>query len=183
MSLKLYTDKQELFECNIELTGVSLTNSVIRAILEFNDKKILVDGKIKKTASATDGTIADIGQAVIAFPKLKNIADAGDTGNMVLEIIADDAYFKPYQENFVVETSKKATVEIKKATVKPKVVIEKKNNPLDDIVKLFETRGVTKKDLYTNKDKFSKLIYTYYQQSNINESYSKFIKKIINRLN
>ena len=176
MSLKLYTDKQELFECNIELTGVSLTNSVIRAILEFNDKKILVDGKIKKTASATDGTIADIGQAVIAFPKLKNIADAGDTGNMVLEIIADDAYFKPYQENFVVETSKKATV-------KPKVVIEKKNNPLDDIVKLFESRGVTKKDLYTNKDKFSKLIYTYYQQSNINESYSKFIKNIINRLN
>jgi len=73
MSLKLYTDKQELFECNIELTGVSLTNSVIRAILEFNDKKILVDGKIKKTASATDGTIADIGQAVIAFPKLKNM--------------------------------------------------------------------------------------------------------------
>ena len=189
MSLKLYTDKTEKFECSIELEGVRLQDSSIRAILEFDNKKYLVDGTIGTTGVAVDGTTRSNGKAVIQFPKLKNIAESGEKGKMVLEIIADDAYFQPYSESFTVHTAKRATVEvISQQESKPKVVIEKikkttkKKDPLSDIVKLFETRGITKKELYTNKDKFSKVLYTYYQQANINESYSNYLKKIINRL-
>jgi hypothetical protein len=150
----------------------------------------MVDGSIKSTGTASDGTTRSTGQAVIQFPKLKNIADAGETGNMVLEIIADDAYFQPYSESFTVDTAKKATVEvIKKEEVKPKVVIEKttptvvkKKSSLFDIISLFEQRGITKKEVYSNKDRFSKVLYTYYQQANINESYADYLKKIISRL-
>ena len=34
------------------------------------------------------------------------------------------------------------------------------------------------KELYSNKDKFSKVLYTYYQQANINESYADYLKDI-----
>ena len=94
MSLKLYTDKTEIFECNVELTGVPMSQSTIRAILELKDTKILVEGKITPDGAAS-----------INLPKLKNYAEEGEIGKMVLEVIADDAYFKPYTENFSVLTS------------------------------------------------------------------------------
>tara|TARA_A100001201_G_scaffold50708_1_gene50414 strand:+ start:398 stop:916 length:519 start_codon:yes stop_codon:yes gene_type:complete len=171
MSLKLYTDKTEVFECNVELTGVPMNQSSIRAILEFNDKKLLVDGNISSS-----------GEASITLPKLKNLANEGQVGKMVLEVIADDAYFKPYEETFSVLTSKKATVEVKKIEqVKPKVVIEKVT-PISTIVEMLKDNGITKKDVYTNKSKFSKVLYNYYQEANINESYDNYLKNIISRL-
>ena len=171
MSLKLYTDKTEVFECNVELTGVPMSQSSIRAILELHDTKILVDGKI--TAN---------GQASINLPKLKNYAQEGEVGKMILEVIADDAYFKPYTENFSVQTSKKATVEVTQAVeVKPKVVVEKVT-PVSTIVDMLKESGITKKDVYTNKSKFSKVLYNYYQEAKVSEGYDNYLKKIISRL-
>ena len=43
---------------------------------------------------------------------LNNISEDGEVGKMELEVIAEDAYFQPYEETFKVETSKKATVEV-----------------------------------------------------------------------
>ena len=45
--LKLYTDKKELFECNVSLEGVNIKDSKIRAILKFDDKNLMIEGKIK----------------------------------------------------------------------------------------------------------------------------------------
>ena len=171
MSIKLYTDKSEIFECNVELQGVAMNESSIRGILEFSNKKILVDGIIG----------AD-GKASIQFPKLKQFAQEGEAGKMVLEVIADDAYFQPYEENFSVLTSKKATVEvIKSKAATPKVVVEKVT-PVSKIINMLKESGITKKDVYSNKDKFSKVLYNYYQEANINESYNKYLKNIISRL-
>ena len=41
MSLKLYTDKSEVFECNVSLQGASIKESKLRAILKFDDKSYL----------------------------------------------------------------------------------------------------------------------------------------------
>ena len=46
MSLKLYTDKSEVFECNVSLQGASIKESKLRAILKFDDKNLMVEGKI-----------------------------------------------------------------------------------------------------------------------------------------
>ena len=47
MSIKLYTDKSEIFECNVSLEGASIKDSKLRAILKFDDKNLMIEGKIK----------------------------------------------------------------------------------------------------------------------------------------
>ena len=45
MSLKLYTDKSEVFECNVSLQGASIKESKLRAILKYDDKNLMVEDK------------------------------------------------------------------------------------------------------------------------------------------
>ena len=69
--------------------GVDIKDSKIRAILKFDDKNLMIEGKI--------GTG---GKGEIVFPKLKGLTKEGVGGTMQLEVIADDAYFQPYEEEF-----------------------------------------------------------------------------------
>ena len=171
MSLKLYTDKSEIFECNVSLEGASIKNSKLRAILKFVNKNLMVEGKINSN-----------GKGKIVFPKLKNISEEGEVGKMELEVIAEDAYFQPYEETFKVETSKKATVEVlNKKSLKPKIVVEK-ITPEFELMSLLKERGITKKMLIKNKSNFSKVLYNYYKEANINEGFDKFLQKVLKKL-
>jgi len=171
MSLKLYTDKSEIFECNISLQGASIKNSKLRAILKFDDKNLMVEGKINSN-----------GKGKIVFPKLKNISEEGEVGKMELEVIAEDAYFQPYEETFKVETSKKATVEVlNKKLLKPKIVVEK-ITPEKELLNLLKERGITKRTLIENKSRLSKVLYNYYKETNINEGFNKFLQKVLKKL-
>ena len=171
MSLKLYTDKSEIFECNVSLEGASIKNSKLRAILKFDDKNLMVEGKINSN-----------GKGKIIFPKLKNVSEEGEVGKMELEVIAEDAYFQPYKEVFKVETSKKATVEVlNKKSLKPKIVVEK-ITPEFELMSLLKERGITKKMLIENKSNFSKVLYNYYKETNINEGFDKFLQKVLKKL-
>jgi hypothetical protein len=171
MSLKLYTDKSEVFECNVSLEGASIKESKLRAILKFDDKNLMVEGKIKSD-----------GKGEILFPKLKNISEDGEVGKMELEVIAEDAYFQPYEETFKVVTSKKATVEVlTKKSLKPKIVVEK-ITPEAELMTLLEKRGVTKEMLVKNKSRFSKVLYNYYKEANINEGFDKFLQTVLKKL-
>jgi len=174
MSLKLYTDKSEVFECNVSLQGASIKESKLRAILKFDDKNLMVEGKINSN-----------GKGEILFPKLKNISEDGDVGTMELEVIAEDAYFQPYEETFSVVTSKKATVEVlTKKPSKPKNVVEKNKKFLTEqkLNNLIKKKGMTKKLLMKNKKSLSKVIYNYYRESNIQEGFNIFLSKVIKRL-
>ena len=171
MSLKLYTDKSEIFECNVSLEGASIKNSKLRAILKFDDKNLMVEGKINSN-----------GKGKIVFPKLKNISEEGEVGKMELEVIAEDAYFQPYKEVFKVETSKKATVEVlNKKSLKPKIVVEK-ITPEKELLNLLKELGITKKTLIENKSRLSKVLYNYYKETNINEGFDKFLQKVLKKL-
>ena len=171
MSLKLYTDKSEIFECNISLQGASIKNSKLRAILKFDDKNLMVEGKINSN-----------GKGKIVFPKLKNISEEGEVGKMELEVIAEDAYFQPYEETFKVETRKKVTVEVlNKKPSKPKIVVEKVT-PEFELMTLLKERGITKKMLIKNKSRLSKVLYNYYKETNINEGFDKFLQKVLKKL-
>ena len=102
---------------------------------------------------------------------------------MQLEVIAEDAYFQPYEETFKVETSKKATVEVlNKKPSKPKIVVEK-ITPEFELMTLLKERGVTRKMLIKNKSNFSKVLYNYYREANINEGFDKFLQKVLIKLN
>ena len=43
---KLFTDKAELFECDIKIEGASLSNSKARLVVETNDYSLMFNGKI-----------------------------------------------------------------------------------------------------------------------------------------
>jgi len=99
---KLYTDKTEIFECDIQLTGASLKNSKARLIVETPDVNLLFKGEILKG-----------GKCRVPVKKLKGILGETSEGKIKLEVIADDTYFNPWESEFKVESSKQITVEVK----------------------------------------------------------------------
>ena len=50
---KLFTDKPEVFECNIKLEGASLKNSQARLIIETEDINLLFNGTITSDGKCT----------------------------------------------------------------------------------------------------------------------------------
>ena len=171
MSLKLYTDKTELFECNVALEGAAISDSKLRAVLKFDDKNLMVEG-----------TIDSNGKGNILLPKLKNISKDGEAGLMQLEVIAEDAYFQPYEETFKVVSSKKAKVEVlSKTTSQPKIVVEKVM-PETPLIEMFKENKITRKMLIKNKSRFSKVLHNYYKEANIQEGFNEFLSKVIKRL-
>ena len=108
---KLFTDKSELFECDIKLEGASLSKSKARLVVETSDYSLLFDGSISPK-----------GKCEIPIRKLKGLIDENTTGNIRLEVIAEDTYFTPWESDFEVDASKKVTVEVKSQTTKKPIV-------------------------------------------------------------
>tara|TARA_S200002703_G_scaffold88629_1_gene76540 strand:+ start:126 stop:791 length:666 start_codon:yes stop_codon:yes gene_type:complete len=98
----LYTDRKELFEAKIDISGASLEQSECRILVESDDWNLVFKGEINE-----DGNVK------IPIKKLKALFKEGDTGTIKLEVIADDTYFTPWESEFKVNTSKKVTVEVK----------------------------------------------------------------------
>ena len=88
---KLFTDKAELFECNISLQGASLKKSKARLVVETQDYSLLFNG-----------TISNSGKCEIPIKKLKGLIDEDITGNIRLEVIAEDTFFTPWKSEFEV---------------------------------------------------------------------------------
>lgn len=112
---KLFTDKIDKFECNIGVEGADITNTTARIVLENSHMNILFEGKITSN-----------GNCIIPIKKLKNILPEGIKGIMKLEVVADDTFFSPWQDDFEVGISKKVTVEVvndtRKQTIKENTI-------------------------------------------------------------
>jgi len=108
---KLFTDKSELFECDIKLEGASLSKSKARLVVETSDYSLLFNGSISSG-----------GKCEIPIRKLKGLIDENTSGNIRLEVIAEDTYFTPWESDFEVDASKKVTVEVKSQTIKKPIV-------------------------------------------------------------
>ena len=108
---KLFTDKSELFECDIKLEGASLSKSSARLVVETSDYSLLFNGTISKG-----------GKCEIPIRKLNGLIDEDTTGNIRLEVIAEDTFFTPWESDFEVDASKKVTVEVKSQTTKKPIV-------------------------------------------------------------
>ena len=108
---KLFTDKTELFECSISLEGASLKKSKARLVIETKEYSLLFNG-----------TISNSGKCEIPIRKLKGLIDENTSGNIRLEVIAEDTYFTPWESDFEVDVSKKVTVEVKSQTAKKPIV-------------------------------------------------------------
>lgn len=105
----IYSDKNEDFECSIQLEGADLNKACARLIIETsNDINLYFNGSIN-----TDG------KCTIPLSNVKKYLKEDTTGKLALEVIVEDTYFKPWQSNFIVSRSKKATVIVKEQTTRP----------------------------------------------------------------
>jgi len=100
----LYSDKNNIFECDIQLEGASLSQAFARVIVEGEDLNLVFNGNISSE-----------GNCRIEMPKLTMLKEGGE---MKLEVIADDMYFNPWNSDFELKKSKSITVEVKQPTNK-----------------------------------------------------------------
>ena len=139
----LYSDKQNIFECDIQLEGASLSQAFARVILEGKDLNLVFNGDINSD-----------GNCRINLPKLNMLKEGGE---MKLEVIADDMYFNPWNSDFELKKSKNITVEVKQPTNqiikenKAKVNV-KINNETPVVKRKKVTKPIIKESKFTKQD-------------------------------
>jgi hypothetical protein len=183
MAYKLYTDKKELFECDIKLSGASIKDSFARLVVESDDMNFVFNG-----------TISSDGKCSIPVKKLKGFLDENASGNIKLEVVADDTYFVPWKSEFLVESSKKVTVEVvsqQKEVIKegkPNISVSgikesKKVNKSDkqhiiNIMKLLIREDINISNLTIKRGKLNTIIAEYVQENTVQKS-EKIISGIV----
>ena len=180
---KLYTDKQETFECDLFLEGADLKQSSARLIVESKDLTLMFKGEID-----------DKGNCKVPIKKLKGLMGENTTGDIKLEVIAEDTLIEPWQSDFIVDTAKKVTVEVKsqkeektqiKESTKPVVKVKSvKNytNPINQMVNVLIKNDITINEVLQNKQKIAPILKNYANTINYQGGTQKFIKEVINKL-
>ena len=173
---KLFTDKSELFECDIKLQGASLKKSKARLVVETQDYSLMFNGSISKG-----------GKCEIPIRKLKGLIDEDTTGNIRLEVIAEDTFFTPWESDFEVETSKKVTVEVKSQTTK-KPIIEAKVKVTDseqehviNLLKLLVNENINMKNISYKRNKLNNIVATYLKGNTVKDT-EKVINGVLSKL-
>ena len=156
----LFNDKNEDFQCKIQLEGASINNSFARILIESPDFSVVFKGKIDE-----DGTCR------VPMKNLKKLFPTKTNGTIMLEVVADDTYFSPWNDTVEIKPSKTLTVESvqvgeKKSNGPSVKMVEVKNNTSKNLLsekiapdvkelhKLIKEVGVTKKILNENKKVF-----------------------------
>ena len=173
---KLFTDKSELFECDIKLQGASLKKSKARLVVETQDYSLMFNGSISKG-----------GKCEIPIRKLKGLIDEDTTGNIRLEVIAEDTFFTPWETDFEVETSKKVTVEVKTQTTK-KPIVEAKVTITDseqehvvNLLKLLVKENINIKNILYKRNKLNNIVATYLKENTVKNT-NKVISGVLKKL-
>ena len=192
MSYKLYTDKKEIFECNIYLEGASLTKATSRIIVETQDLKLMFEGTIDKD-----------GNCKVPIRKLNGLLKEDDSGTMKLEVIAEDTYFLPWESDFEVDTAKKIKVEVRQQGGrrsaehseygnyhKPRMIVQevkkskpkKSINPVDKVVNSLHKNGVGVSTIYESKKEMIPMLKEYSNKVGYKRGAKNFIKEVIQKL-
>ena len=181
---KLFTDKAELFECDIKIEGSSLSKSTARLVVETSDYSLMFNGNISSD-----------GKCTIPIKKLKGLIDESSKGNIRLEVIAEDTYFIPWKSNFEIDASKKVTVEVKSQSNKKVIkenriqvsnvkqqITKKEVNHVANILKLLVRENINMKNLHLKKNRLNKIVATYTKYKPINEDKKSVIKGVLKGL-
>ncbi len=171
MSYKLYTDKNENFECEVSVKNASLKDSIARLVVESNTGTSLIfTGKIEKN------------KCVIPIRRLSGILDENSSGKMHLEVILEDTYFKPWQSEFVVEKyisvkvivneQKKPSVQVNTKSIlitTPPLVESKKGinvfTPKKEITSICERFGITNETFQKRRGDFIQILKEYFREN------------------
>jgi hypothetical protein len=177
---KLFTDKSELFECDIKLEGASLSKSKARLVVETSDYSLLFNGSISSG-----------GKCEIPIRKLKGLIDENTSGNIRLEVVAEDTLFTPWESDFEVDASKKVTVEVKSQTTKKpiveaKVKVKVKNEKptiteKDHVINLFKLlikEDINVDNISFKRNELNNIVATYLKENTVKNT-SKVINGVL----
>ena len=173
---KLFTDKSELFECDIKLRGASLKKSKARLVVETQDYSLMFNG-----------SISNGGKCEIPIRKLKGLIDEDTTGNIRLEVIAEDTFFTPWESDFEVETSKKVTVEVKSQTTKKPIieaevkVTTSEQQHVVNLLKLLINEDINIENISYKRNKLNNIVATYLKENTIKNT-EKVINGVLKKL-
>ena len=180
---KLFTDKTNLFECSISLQGASLKKSKARLVVETTDYSLMFDGSISSG-----------GKCEIPIRKLKGLIDENTSGNIRLEVVAEDTLFTPWESDFEVDASKKVTVEVKTQTTKKpiieaKVKVKVKNEKptiteKDHVMNLFKLLikdDINVDNISYKRNALNNIVATYLQENPVKNT-GKIIRGVLNVL-
>ena len=180
---KLFTDKSELFECDIKLEGASLSKSSARLVVETQDYSLLFNGDINSS-----------GKCEIPIRKLKGLIDENTSGNIRLEVIAEDTFFTPWESDFEVDASKKVTVEVKSQTTKKPIVETKVEVKVKDekptitekdhvinLFKLLIKEDINVENISFKRNELNNIVATYLKENTVKNT-GKIIKGVLNIL-
>ena len=180
MSYKLYTDKQEVFECKIHLEGASLTKANSRIIVETQDLSLMFEGTNDKD-----------GNCKVPIKKLRGLLGEDDKGTMKLEVIAEDTYFLPWESDFTIDTEKKIKVEVKQQdkplveSSKPKMVVKEVKHSFDEvdnIVNVLHKKGINVNRLYESKQTMIPILKEYSIKTGYKKGIKNFIREVVQKL-
>jgi len=191
MSYKLYTDRNENFECEVSVKNASLKGSIARLIVESEGVSLVFNGKIEGE------------KCIIPVKRLRGLLDENVRGNMQLEVIIEDTYFQPWKSDFVVEehtsvkvkvnenaqVSNKPIVQVKvpvkssPKAVSKKIVKESKGInvfiPLKEISTICERFGVKKINMNKKKTDLIQILREYFKS---NTEYKNHKSTILSKL-
>lgn len=165
MAYKIYTDKNENFECEVSVKNASLKGARARLVVESQEGPNLVfNGKIEN------------GKCIVPISRLKGFLEENSRGNIYLEMIVEDTYFQPWKSDFIVEehTSVKVTVNESKISNKPmvnvKVAADKPKHddirvPLYEIIQLCKRFGITRKTIRSQAGAMKQVVYEYFNNN------------------
>jgi hypothetical protein len=181
MSYKLYTDKQEVFECDVAVKNASLKNSIARLVVESDNLDLVFKGKIQD------------GKCIVPIKKLKGLLEENSKGNIHLEIIVEDTYFKPWESQFIVEEHTSVKVQVKEQkenSNKPilevkikdptKNLIQKVSVPAQELISICKLFEVNSKNYTTTKKiDFKQIVKEYFKE---NKEFKNKISPILNEV-
>jgi hypothetical protein len=169
MAYKLYLDKPEEFMCEMAVKNASMKDAFARMVVKTDNLTLMFEGQLKD------------GKCSVPIRRLKGILDENTKGKMHLEVIVEDTYFQPWQDDFVIEehTSVKVKVEEQvKPKSKPSVVVKSMTNilteettkkklstPAQDMMFICEKMGITKSNLVKKQNDFKAIVKEYFKAS------------------
>lgn len=189
-----YTDKTEDFKCQLAIEGADLANVSARLLMKGDINLVF------------EGSVGEDGMCTIPVAKLRNILKEQTTGKAILEVIVDETYFKPWEDQYVVKASKKVTAEI----ITPTPIIEKKlevkvqkqiepneskqpiiretsksnidNNLLNhskSIANILKKKGITYENALTKKQLVGEIVGNYIKKSQLDIPLNKLLKETL----
>lgn len=163
MPYTLYTDKDENFVCEVSVKNASLKDAFARMVVQSDGLMLMFEGQLKD------------GKCIVPIHRLKGLLNEDSKGKMHLEVIVEDTYFKPWENEFKVEQHTAVKVKVdeqKQPSSKPIVEVKaiqpskpKLSRPAKDIVFICEKVGITKKNLTKKNEDFKQVVKEYFKTS------------------